>query len=368
MKTGRIIHIILLLVPLTIFFLTSGAYAEIKPGTINITPSIGYCQVDNGLHYDSGLAWGIGAGLNFSEELGCELNFNSVDSESGGHSGRIMMSRLDLLVHLSGLLSSNKTVPYVSLGTGFASFKSSGLESRKEYDLILDPGLGLKHYLSKNFALRGDGRYILDFTGHDLHHNLLFSAGLTFEFGSDEEKPVIIPPAPVEPAAPAQEEICPPGPDACTEKDWCRKDSDGDGVPDCIDKCPDTPKGTRVDAFGCPPVEDQGVIIFRNIQFDFNKSNLKPESHSILDEVVEYLNSNKTVKMEIQGHTDNRGTEQYNIKLSYKRADSVRKYLVSKGVSAERLKVSGFGFSKPVVPNDTEENRSRNRRVEFKPI
>ncbi|MCK7479740.1 MAG: OmpA family protein [Candidatus Moduliflexus flocculans] len=258
---------------------------------------------------------------------------------------------------------SDKTVPYVSLGAGFTSYKNKGLGNQKNYDFILDPGFGVKHYLSKNFALRGDARYILNDTGNELHHNLLYNAGLTFEFGMDDEEPAA--PAPVEPL---KEELCPGGPDGCVEKDWCKKDSDGDGVPDCIDKCPDTPKGIKVDANGCPPAAEQGAIIFRNILFDFNKSNVKPDSFAVLEEIVEYLETNKGVMMEIQGHTDNKGTAEYNMKLSYKRADSVRKYIVGKGIAPERLKVNGFGFSKPVVPNDSDENRTRNRRVEFKPI
>ncbi len=362
MKTNHIIHAAALFV-LTLFLLNPpGAYAEIKPGTINITPSIGGYKVDGGLHYSSGMEWGIGAGLNLSKKLGTEFNFNSIDSSRGGHSGRILLYRFDLLLHLIGLIS-DKTVPYVSLGAGFTSYKNKGLDNQKNYDFILDPGFGVKHYLSKNFALRGDARYILNDTGNELHHNLLYSAGLTFEFGMEDEEPA--PPAPVEPL---KEELCPGGPDGCVEKDWCKKDSDGDGVPDCIDKCPDTPKGIKVDANGCPPAAEQGAIIFRNILFDFNKSNVKPDSFAVLDEVVEYLATNKGIKMEIQGHTDNKGSAEYNMKLSYKRADSVRKYIVGKGIAPERLKVNGFGFSKPVVPNDSDENRTRNRRVEFKPI
>jgi OmpA-OmpF porin, OOP family len=365
MKMNRIIHAAALLV-LSLFLLyPSGAYAELKPGTINITPSLGGYKVDRGLHYASGMDWGIGAGLNLSEELGSEFNFNSVDSKSGGHSGRILLYRFDLLFHLTGILS-DITVPYVSLGAGLTSYNNNSLGNRKGYDFILDPGFGLKHYLMKNLALRGDARYIIDFSGNDLHHNLLYNAGLTFEFGLDEEKPAE--PAPVEPVVSVKEELCPSGPDACVEKDWCKKDSDGDGVPDCLDKCPDTPKGIKVDANGCPPVAEQGKIIFRNILFDFDKWNIKPDSFAVLDEIVEYLATNNGIKMEIQGHTDNKGTDEYNMKLSYKRADSVRNYIVGKGIAPDRLKVNGFGFSKPVVPNDSDENRSRNRRVEFKPI
>jgi len=365
MKTNRMGHA-LALATLGFFLLyPAGAHAELKPGTINITSSIGGSVVDGGLNYDSGMNWGLAAGLNISEELGVEFNYNSIDSESDGHSGKIMLYRFDVLLHLSGLLS-DKTVPYVSLGTGFSTLNNSGPGSHKEFDLIFDPGFGVKHYLSKNFALRGDARYILEHSD-DLHHNLLYNIGITVEFGFDEAPPPAPVPAPAEPE-PVVEELCPGGPEGCVEKDWCKKDSDGDGVADCMDKCPDTPKGTAVDAHGCPPVADQGVIIFRNIQFDFDKSIVKQRSYAVLDDVVAYMEVNKGVKMEIQGHTDNKGTAVYNKKLSYRRADSVRKYMVGKGIAPERLKVSGFGFDKPVVPNNSDENRSLNRRVEFKPF
>jgi OmpA-OmpF porin, OOP family len=375
-------------------FLTcpSGLYAEIKPGTINITPSLGSCKVDGGLHYSSGMDWGIGVGLNLSDELGSEFNFNAVDSKNGGHAGKILLYRFDILFHLTGLPLDN-AIPYVSAGAGFASFNNNGVGNTKQYDLICDPGFGLKYYLNKHLALRGDARYILDFTGNDLHHNLLYNAGLTFEFGLDDEESTA-----EEPIETVKQELCPPAPSGCVENDWCKKDSDGDGVPDCIDKCPgtpagcpvdkdgcpkdtdgdgvpdcldkcpDTPKGIKVDADGCPPAAQQGAIIFRNILFDFGKANLKPESFAILDQVVEYLMTNPGVKMEIQGHTDNKGTAEFNMKLSSMRADSVRKYLVGKGVPSGRLEVKGFGLTKPIVPNDTEGNRARNRRVEFKPI
>jgi outer membrane protein OmpA-like peptidoglycan-associated protein len=111
-----------------------------------------------------------------------------------------------------------------------------------------------------------------------------------------------------------------------------------------------------------------GSIIFRNILFDFDKADIKPESYPILDEVTEYLKSNPDLKMEAQGHTDSKGTAEYNLKLSDRRAASVKKYLVDKGIEADRLETKGYGLTKPIAPNDTEENRARNRRVEFKPI
>jgi OOP family OmpA-OmpF porin len=139
-------------------------------------------------------------------------------------------------------------------------------------------------------------------------------------------------------------------------------------VVDCLDKCPGTPAGTKVEANGCPPAAEQGAIIFRNILFNFNKADLIADSFSVLDQVIEYLKANPGISMEIQGHTDNIGTQGYNLNLSRRRAESVRTYLVEKGIPPERLEVKGFGLSKPTAPNDTGENRARNRRVELKPM
>ncbi len=108
--------------------------------------------------------------------------------------------------------------------------------------------------------------------------------------------------------------------------------------------------------------------MFRNILFDFDKSDIKAESYPILDEVMDYLDDHTDIKVEIQGHTDSIGTAAYNMGLSNRRAASVKKYLVDKGIETTRLEPMGFGLTRPVAPNDSEENRAKNRRVEFKPI
>jgi outer membrane protein OmpA-like peptidoglycan-associated protein len=95
---------------------------------------------------------------------------------------------------------------------------------------------------------------------------------------------------------------------------------------------------------------------------------LLPESHTELNKVVEYMNSNPKMKIEIGGHTDNVGTKEYNKALSQNRAKSVYNYLIEKGVSADRLSYKGYDFSIPIADNDTEEGRALNRRTEFKVI
>lgn len=107
-------------------------------------------------------------------------------------------------------------------------------------------------------------------------------------------------------------------------------------------------------------------IILRNIFFDFDKSTLRPESSAELDRLIKLLTDLPKMKIEISGHTDNKGSSDYNKKLSYERAKTVVDYLVTKGITPNRLTYNGYGFDQPVATNDTDEGRQLNRRTEFK--
>ncbi len=135
-------------------------------------------------------------------------------------------------------------------------------------------------------------------------------------------------------------------------------DSDGDGVADCKDKCPDTLKGASVNVNGCWTLKD--------VTFDTDKTDIKPRFFAELNKVADILSKNPDIKVEIQGHTDNVGRAAYNQKLSERRAAAVEKYLINKGVSDERMEVKGYGLTLPIASNDTEDGRSQNRRVQFK--
>jgi len=108
-----------------------------------------------------------------------------------------------------------------------------------------------------------------------------------------------------------------------------------------------------------------GKIALRGILFDTGKDTLKPESDPVLAEVVALLKGDATLKLSIDGHTDNVGNAKTNLDLSKKRAESVKKYLTGKGVDSARLKTGGCGDTKPVGPNETEEGKAQNRRVEL---
>jgi OOP family OmpA-OmpF porin len=142
------------------------------------------------------------------------------------------------------------------------------------------------------------------------------------------------------------------------------KDTDGDGVPDSKDDCPEE-KGTTENG-GCPAVViDKSKINFQNIQFEFNSSVLKTSSYATLDLIATQMKKFEDLSFELNGHSSAEGSEQRNMMLSVDRANAVKAYLVNNGVKTTRLKTNGFGESKPIVSNDNESNRAKNRRVEI---
>ncbi len=129
------------------------------------------------------------------------------------------------------------------------------------------------------------------------------------------------------------------------------------------DKSPDS---TYENNIALQPIEVNAAVVLKNIFFDYNKFDLKPESQIELDKLVQLMQDNPTVKIQIEGHTDNIGNAADNLKLSENRAKAVVNYLVSRNISITRLTAKGFGATKPIAGNSTEEGRVQNRRTELK--
>jgi outer membrane protein OmpA-like peptidoglycan-associated protein len=145
-------------------------------------------------------------------------------------------------------------------------------------------------------------------------------------------------------------------------------DRDHDGVPDAEDKCPDVP-GTIAN-HGCPEVKkevrEMAAQAAKDIFFDEGKATLKKNSYASLNKLVKIMNDDKSLYLDIAGYTDNLGNNDLNLTLSDKRANACRDYLVSKGISAERIAAKGYGKDSPIADNATEEGRAKNRRTELK--
>jgi len=190
------------------------------------------------------------------------------------------------------------------------------------------------------------------------------------------------------------EDRCPDTP-AGTKVDsrGCEVDSDGDGVGDSRDRCPNTPAGTKVDENGCEmdsdgdgvkdgqdrcpgtkpgtPVDNNGCDLSKEyalsgVNFEFDSDRLTADSTAILDEALRILQRHPDLKVEIAGHTDSSGSDEYNQGLSERRAKAVLDYLVGKGANAANLTAKGYGESAPVADNGSTEGRAQNRRVEFR--
>jgi OOP family OmpA-OmpF porin len=146
------------------------------------------------------------------------------------------------------------------------------------------------------------------------------------------------------------------------------RDSDGDGVPDEDDRCPNTPAGVRVDAFGCPVVTGGTVEIQLTLEFDFDSFQIRNEYLAERYKIDQFIAANpeaEIVRIDLDGHTCNIGTKSYNYKLSRQRAEEVRRYLMRElGVSSEFFNINAYGEDRPVASNDTKEGRRRNRRVD----
>jgi OOP family OmpA-OmpF porin len=282
-------------------------------------------------------------------------------------------------------MPERRFVPFLAIGIGGIHY-SDPADNNK---LAVDYGAGLKYFLTDDIALRADVRHILPL--NDRYNDLLVSFGVNFTFGG---KKVVVakveePSAPVEVIVDSDKDGVPDNIDKCpdtpygmaVDKDGCPLDSDKDGVSDTYDKCPNTPAGTVVDKDGCPVVEQkqeakvavpeppqEKVTITLNVEFDTAKAVIKKKYHNEIKKVADFMKAYPKTNTVIEGHTDNVdkfNNPDTNIKLSQARADSIRQYLIEKfGIDASRITTVGYGPKKPIASNDTEEGRKKNRRVQ----
>lgn len=247
--------------------------------------------------------------------------------------------------------------PYVALGVGlkrheneYPNLAGGGPVDDKGSNLGTKLGVGLQadyDRTSWRFEIAANQDYDDSHSGHSYYNDLSAGISVLVKLGAKPEKPVPPPPPP------------PPEPKiTCADLD-----DDGDGVNNCNDRCPATPAGTVVGPDGCPvPV----TIDLRGVNFDFDQSTLRPDAVAILAEAVEILRKYPELRVEVAGHTDATGPDNYNQGLSERRAKAVYEYLTSNGISASRLSGPvGFGETRPIDTNDTREGRARNRRTEL---
>ncbi len=231
------------------------AAAGIMPGSFSLSPMVGGHVFEGNQSLENSLLGGIGLGYNLTEHAALEAVFTqtNADAEDASTSdSKVRTYRLDALYHFT---PENTLVPYLAIG--FGGIDTNPDDSDIERHFMANYGVGIKYFLDQWVALRADVRHLLNFPEPD--NNLLYSAGLYIQFGTPAAAPaaVMIPTAP-EPldsdgdGVADERDQCP---DTTTgtpvDVNGCPLDTDGDGVVDSLDSCPDTPQGTEVDSSGC---------------------------------------------------------------------------------------------------------------------
>jgi OOP family OmpA-OmpF porin len=322
-----------------------------------IAPQIGGTITDHARSVDDAVFYGLAVGKHLNEDWSAELNILSgrYDGRHGAPDLRISTASADIL----RVFNRNGTVsPFLTAGLGVLHDQASPGTSHNNF--MADAGAGALIHIwenasgSSNFSFRPEikARWA-DESAYNHPVDVLIGLGFEFAFGPPHAAPTVAAPAPA--ATPP----APPPPPVATYKPTVI-DSDGDGVPDDRDQCPNTPHGTAVDAVGCPLT---GSITLAGVHFDNNSARLTPESSAVLDPLATSLRAHPRLRLQVQGHTDAVGSAPYNLKLSQARAAAVEEYLVARGVPSAELTAKGFGKTQPIADNNTATGRAQNRRV-----
>jgi OOP family OmpA-OmpF porin len=337
------------------------AYAGDEVGHFYVDPEVGGIDAsrDRGTKEHDWL-YGVGFGYNISENWTAEVNLNSVrlkDELDPGHL-RLYDGTVDILrvFNRPGVFA-----PYVAVGAGVQ--RNAPSLAPWSTDFVAEAGLGAFVKLwengnaSRSFSLKPDIKARWDDTGMTGHLvDYVATMGFVFSFGPGvSPPPVAAPPPPPPPAARVEPA---PAPVVTTPPD-----SDHDGVPDNVDRCPETPLGVAVDQYGCP---QKGSITLEGVTFETNSAVLTGDSRPVLNDVAAGVVKHPRLKIELEGFTDATGSAKYNLVLSDKRANAVRDYLVTQGVPSTQLSAKGYGKAQPVADNTTPAGRAKNRRVVMK--
>lgn len=251
-------------------------------------------------------------------------------------------------------LPPDKTSPFVILGAGLVR-NDAVLDANDDTDAIGNVGLGFvtRGLGNGGIRVRGEARYVRDeyeTATRDGMNEWRIGLGVTVPLGRRSVEREIVRERVTTQTVTAPAEII---------------DTDGDGVPDQIDECPNTLPGLATDSRGCA-AESAQTLRLEEVTFELNAATLTPAARETLREVAAALRGEPNLRAEIAGHSDNTGAVEYNLRLSQQRAEAVRDFLVSEGVEASRLRARGYGPNEPVADNSTASGRALNRRVEFR--
>jgi OOP family OmpA-OmpF porin len=305
-------------VVIALLVFSTTAFAQIRPGAFNIGPYFGVGAFEGNQDLDNAPVIGIRGGYDFTKNWGVEATVNWIPTRYNYGVSRVQGIFDNDDVHTNvynyriegiynfALASVPKLVPFLAVGIGGQTIDYRGThpDASDRTRFAPDWGGGLKYFLTDDLAVRADVRHVIAIGS--VYNDLEATLGMAFYFGGKKDAP---------PPEPAKQ------------------------------------------------VFDERVRL--NVEFDFDKADIRPRYHDELKTVGDFMNKYPDVNMAIEGHTDSIGTDEYNQRLSQRRVDSVKNYIVEKfNIDGKRIKATGYGESRPIADNSTDEGRQRNRRVE----
>ena len=328
-----------MLIALIIISMAPAAMAQgIRPGSFTLSGILGGYTFDGRQHTETRPVYGVRGGYNFTEHWGVEGLFDYVRTEGTRDDlGDINMYRYggEVLFHV---LPQNKVVPY--LAAGYVGITSDHELQPTNSKGAFDYGLGAKYFLTDDLALRADFRHMVFREGANVRRpgeyheegtafNYEYNVGLVWQFGGGAT-PVPEPPT-VQVIPPVQQPEAPPEPIPAAE----------------------------------PTPGRYKYCVTLKLEFDIDKALIRAEDHKEIARVGDFMKQYPDTTAVIEGHADDVGTDEHNLELSRRRAESVVNYLVDKfGIDRARLSSTGYGNKRPVADNSTDANRQKNRRIE----
>jgi OOP family OmpA-OmpF porin len=328
-------------------------------GAWYLSPLGQYTFLDKDRISDNHAGLQVGLGYNFAPNFALEgaLSTGSFGIPNSGAREKLSATSLDMLYKFLPVTSIVR--PFVLVGTGGMTDNIGGGQNNTAW--LAEAGGGVLIGLgsqtgSTRVQFRTEAKYRYEFMKYTQNipndpHDVILGVGFQFMFGAPTP-----PPPPPPPPPPVVRELPPPPPPPPPPVDG---DDDGDGVPNSIDKCPNTPRGDMVDSVGCTITDE---IKLEGVNFATDSWTLVPESTYVLDYGVATLKKHPELVIEVHGHTDSRGTEKHNLLLSQRRAESVMAYLKEHGVT-NTMTAKGYGKERPIADNATADGRLQNRRV-----
>ena len=374
----------LLLIPALLF----GSVAMATDYNYEVTPLIGYNFAEGNIDLDNYAVFGAEVQYNgLSSVIKPEL---SLLYSKADYNTKALKSGSDTDVWrlaLNGVYEYKKLgfiVPLAKAGIGYESMNDASYThaTGNADSAFIDAGVGAKIPFNDMIALKLEAVYMLKYNDARYDNNLVVLAGLNIAFGAKAQKaapvveekvveekiqeavvvaPVVIDGDDDKDGVLNSQDKCPTtqsGKKVNAEGCFIDGDDDKDGVLNSKDICPNTALGDAVNSDGCP------AKVTLNINFENNSDKVNPDSYKTIQKYADFLNNYATYSAKIVGYTDSRGSQNYNQKLSEKRANAIKDMLVEKGVPLSRLSAVGMGENNPIADNSTKEGRAKNRRIE----